>query len=70
MNLAVVHEQVYRFWNISGPRWRAHANREPDQKETCLLMANSDPMERGDTAAPPPITSPRRRPSVTFRGDH
>ena len=51
MRLVVVQVRVYRFWNISSPRRRAHANREPDHKETCLLMATSDPMERGHTAA-------------------
>lgn len=70
MRVAAVQEQVYRFLNISGPRWRAHANREPDQKETWLLMADSDPMERGATAAAPPNTSPRHRSSIGFGGDH
>lgn len=57
MRLVVVQERVYRFWNISGPWWCAHTNREPDQKETWLLMAVSDPMERGDAAAALSFTS-------------
>lgn len=68
MRVAAVQEQVYRFLNISSPRWRAHADREPDQKETWLLMADSDPMERGDAAAPP-STSIHRRPFTALGGD-
>jgi hypothetical protein len=69
MKLAVVQGRVYRFWNISGPRRRSNANREPDQKETWLLMANSDPMERGAVAAPS-ISTTRHRPFIVSGGDH
>jgi len=68
MKVAAVQKRVYRFLNINGPRRRAHANREPDHKETWLLMADSDPMERGDAAAPP-STSIHRRPFIALGGD-
>lgn len=70
MRLVVVQERVYRFWNISGPRRCAHTSREPDQKETCLLMANSDPMERGATASAPSFTSSCCRPFDVSGGGH
>lgn len=70
MRLVVIQERVYRFWDISGPRRCAHTSREPDQKETCLLMANSDPMERGRTALAPSITRSSCRPVVVSGGCH
>jgi hypothetical protein len=68
MRVVAAQDRVLRLWNISGSRRRANANREPDQKETWLLMADSDPMECGIAAAPP-STSIRRRPCIALGGD-
>jgi hypothetical protein len=68
MRVAAVQERVYRLWNISGSRRRANANREPDHKETWLLMADSDPMECGIAAAPL-NTSICRLPFIALGGD-
>lgn len=69
MRLVAVQERVYRPSDISGSRRRAHASREPDQKETWLLMAIGDPMERGTAAALSFIPS-GCDPFTLSRGDH
>jgi hypothetical protein len=68
MKLVVVQERVYRLWDISSPRRCANTNREPDHKETWLLMAISDPMESGGIAAAPSFTSRRRSFTVSGGG--
>jgi hypothetical protein len=44
----------------SGDPPRANASGPPDHKETSLLMAENDPMERGRAAARPSLTDPTR----------